>query len=198
MAISQFWNPINNKKKAKFAFVAETGTSNFDMCLYYLTSIINNLLIDNYYHELFLNKLEPELVSEYNYKNDQYYYVLELINKNIDIELYKLIDTRSDVFNLCAMEKICMELSWNDISMISQEITLFRKKLGYIKKARHTRHAHLSNKLTPTKFYARSKFPKDLIENGMSILDLFTDGKIPYYLYISDKENVDLREFLLK
>jgi hypothetical protein len=186
----------NNKKKAYYARCLGTGSSAYDDGLYYLSTTIFDLLSAYYYLKQNQKRLIPEKEYEYNYQNQEGYFINRLILSYIDMNLSKFFDT--DPRNWC-FERLLSTIEnqkWSDYQEISEDIKKLEVIVKPVKLFRNTLVAHTSCKNDPNTIHFDCFKYGEIILGSMILLDKFTDGEIPYKLTIADENEVDLRTIL--
>jgi hypothetical protein len=193
-----FYNIGKRKKLGEWAMVHTTGSTDYDLGLFYISKVVDELLQTYYYAKINLSKMVPQEVHEIKKENYEFSFIHRVFCAHLDINLYKLIDTNKKAWSFLKLQGITREFDWGDKVEIGNAINAFSNKLKEHRLARHERHAHISQQNKPNVIHVSARLGRYqiVIREAMELLDRFVDGKIPYSLYYSEIDDYDLREMI--
>ncbi len=175
--------------------VQGTGSTDYDLGLYYIGEIMNEVLKAYYYSKQNISKLTLEEAYEIKRENFEVYFTDRVFKAYIDINLSKLIENDKKAWSLYQLLKVIHKYNWPDEDGIKNAIESFTIVIRDIRTSRHERIAHLSKKNRPNVVHINYELTdyRNIIEKAVMLVDRFVDGKIPYLLYCSESEDIDLR-----
>jgi hypothetical protein len=196
---NRFYNIDKKKKIGEWVVIHTTGSTDYDLGLFYMSGVVRELLQTYYYAKINLSKTVPQEIYEIKRENYEFSFIHRIFCAHLDINLYKLIDTNKKAWSFIKLQRVTREFNWGDKDEIENAIHSFSSKLKEHKLARHQRHAHISQQNKPNVIHVSARLERYqiIIREAMELLDRFVDGKIPYSLYYSEIDDCDLREIIL-
>ena len=91
---NRFYNVDKKKKIGDYAMVDGTGSTNYDLGLYYISRMIYEILETFYYSKKNELKFQPEKFGEIKRENYEPRFIEKIIDVFVYVSLSKLIETR--------------------------------------------------------------------------------------------------------
>ncbi len=191
-----FYNINQRKKKGPFAYCVGTGDTQYDNGLFFISKIIDDLLKTHYYYLHIQQQLIPELPHQNNKENDEIRFISMVLDSYCEVNLSKLAEDNIHTWNFQQLFNVIKVFNWPDSPLIQKHIEQYKTLVDPIKVMRNTIHAHTSKFNSQTELHFSQENYITEINQAVILLDMFTSGKIPYYLEIPSGVQLDLRSFL--